>query len=1113
MSPVTSLKRGGGAGRDQFVPNFIVDAPAERDEFDGREPLAATMATALIGDPRLKFVGVIGEWGSGKSTVVEMLRRRLQAHAEPMLCFTYDAWLHQSDPPRRAFLEALVRFVREDPDLAEVMADADAWEETLQALHRQVEVTEVITRPELALSAKVLLPTLVFVPLGVKLLGDGVLAQAAQRDPWSIAMFCLGWGLALLPVLVGAGLYLAWRPWGDKTAKGFWTRHRTGYANQSILSVFANKPAEFKHEQKSKGPEPSTIEFQDMFRKIVAAVQTKSRRLVIILDNLDRVPDADRLVLWSTIRSFFLGADHAGRPLERRALPTVIIPADTDALSRLGGGHAGDARSAEAFSDKTFDLVFHVPPPVLSKWRAYLCAKLEAVFGDHVQAAWHHTIPVLYENAARLARSGGSTVRITPRSLNVFVNAIATHWLQWRDLDIPLETIAYFVLAKVGDQDDLHGAVQAAQAQLEAFDPQWNLGLAALYYGVPKPQAEELFMEQPILDAIRLNDTESFTRLSTLPAFDRYLLEILQTAGNGGNLGADPQAAARLLDGLAGVEAQATWRDHAWRLIRRALPVAIRGRTLDAEAIALTFKSASEPARQVLLGEVRGALSELQEVEVRPQLEAYRKVILVMQGQAQAMGLAVTPVMATSIPLFLDLLDDPGLEQACDWIDTKIASDQIVAQLARTFAGADQISDRSRAISALARREGRVFDWDPLLSSLNTGLRNHQSAWAAQCVKAWWSLIQARPTMIQLFLPVINDGALRNGLEILWRGEEQEAFIKAAALSIAQRGMLPDLSWDQVLRQEPELGVAIAEHLKAFADLEILEFQVRSNLWARERLIVRAIFTAWVEGRTLAPDEIDVVLDHWATYEDLLEENTRHRFWHRLNGMEGFHSALQRRDLEDVRGIAARVRAYEVEQGGGGDPKDAIARTVQHALAAVPEHAWASAVENGGDAYAFLEERPETVFPEALKQSLIGQAPRVLVSGNEQHRSRWFHLANRADAEQRAAMMRALKDAVALGSMPHDPATLVALGGTPLMDALALPTGEGSFLDAIVILLAQNFPGLIQLELHRHTVTNAILAAPLDQRQRLAATLDSLGDPSNESVQTLTWMRAALGEA
>lgn len=386
-----------------FIPKFILDAPAETDALNGRDRLASTIAETLVGDARIKFVGLIGEWGSGKSTVVSLLERKLKLRKDAdVLCFNYDVWLHQSDPPKRSFLEALVRFVREEPQLAPLREAAAGWEEELKALHLQVETSQVVTNPELAFSAKLILPTLFLVPLGVKLLGDGMLSLESQRDPAAATMFWMGWLLALGPAVVAAVLYVAWRPWSDKSAPifgknsaQFWLKHRGELAKQSILAVFANKPVEFKHEQKTKSPEPSTPQFQDMFRKIAAAVQTDQRRLLIVIDNLDRVPDPDRLALWSTVRSFFLGADHSGRPLTRDQLPTVLVPVDASALDRLSGmkdtaavpisdtllqiAPASRSTNAQAFADKTFDLVFHVPPPVLSKWHAYLRSRMKEV--------------------------------------------------------------------------------------------------------------------------------------------------------------------------------------------------------------------------------------------------------------------------------------------------------------------------------------------------------------------------------------------------------------------------------------------------------------------------------------------------------------------------------------------------------------------------------------------------------------------------------------------------------------------------------------------------------------------------------------------------------------
>lgn len=52
-----------------------------------------------------RIIGLEGKWGSGKSNVVENIKKHLDG--EGYHTFTYDAWGHQEDLQRRSILETL----------------------------------------------------------------------------------------------------------------------------------------------------------------------------------------------------------------------------------------------------------------------------------------------------------------------------------------------------------------------------------------------------------------------------------------------------------------------------------------------------------------------------------------------------------------------------------------------------------------------------------------------------------------------------------------------------------------------------------------------------------------------------------------------------------------------------------------------------------------------------------------------------------------------------------------------------------------------------------------------------------------------------------------------
>jgi hypothetical protein len=68
------------------------------------------MAQLIVSEDGGKVIGLEGEWGSGKSTVVRLLTDELPklATGRETRILVFDAWAHQGDPLRRTFLETVI---------------------------------------------------------------------------------------------------------------------------------------------------------------------------------------------------------------------------------------------------------------------------------------------------------------------------------------------------------------------------------------------------------------------------------------------------------------------------------------------------------------------------------------------------------------------------------------------------------------------------------------------------------------------------------------------------------------------------------------------------------------------------------------------------------------------------------------------------------------------------------------------------------------------------------------------------------------------------------------------------------------------------------------------
>ena len=190
----------------------------------------------------------------------------------------------------------------------------------------------------------------------------------------------------------------------------------------------------------SQSPDPTSVEFESVFRDLLdEALEPEDHKLLIVVDNLDRVEPSDALSIWSTLQTF-LGHKEYQRPdwIDRL---WVLIPYDDEAILRLldGSGPSANAKLATSFLDKTFQLRFRVPPLLLSNWREFLEEALQQAFPDHPEEDYHGVC------RAFATIGGPDTSAPTPRDLKTLVNQVGALHREWQD-KFPLSHLASYVL-------------------------------------------------------------------------------------------------------------------------------------------------------------------------------------------------------------------------------------------------------------------------------------------------------------------------------------------------------------------------------------------------------------------------------------------------------------------------------------------------------------------------------------------------------------------------------------------------------------------------------------------------------------------------------------------
>lgn len=497
---------------------LVEDTPAIEDAFGldtpcGPHDRVARAITDLIQsvEPGGKVIGLEGSWGSGKSTIVKFVSDRLEKQ-DSHVVITFDAWAHEGDPLRRVFLETLINNLIEKK-----WVDVDKWRKVLDEIanRRKVQTTRTIPNPTLL--GTLLAISLFAVPFGtaflLSALRDDIGLSPEQPVSWK---FVLGlFSIGPIIVLLGNALVLSFnRPWS-------WSRPITLHRIRR-LSSWAFLEGKMETETKTETVEsanPTSLEFEKYFGELMddAVGGDEKRKFVLVLDNLDRVDPKDALEIWSTLQTFVRERiSHVSSWYSRL---WVLVPYDPNGLRKLWSNRTRDNTDGidgdddyvgpQSFIDKSFQIRFQVPPPVLSNWRDYLYKLAEEALPEHDKEDFHSIYRVF-----ELCREQ-SEYTPTPRELKIYINQIGAIHRQWQH-EFPIEHVAYFVLrcrdARMFVQRLRQGDVPDIEALRWLVDGLKD-SLAGLVFNVPAISGRELLLAEPIYDALCSKNTEVLNSL------------------------------------------------------------------------------------------------------------------------------------------------------------------------------------------------------------------------------------------------------------------------------------------------------------------------------------------------------------------------------------------------------------------------------------------------------------------------------------------------------------------------------------------------------------------------------------------------------------------------
>jgi len=477
---------------------LISDEPASEDAFGGAYQRVATAISGLIrNEDGGKTIGLEGTWGSGKSTIVNLVRSDLEQNRD-FLVWVFNTQAHKGDPLRRSFLERLIDHLQRNWQL-----DKKKWAEKTEVLSHRRRTSNSNSTNSFSSFALWLGAALALIPIGTPLLAIGlglalkndVLAWSAWSDEAKVftgigIFLCMVWTLVVLLRVVSWAV-------GPKnnSAKAF--------------SLFSQRTDTTTQTESVENPDPTSVEFASMFRDLMHdCLDGNDRRLILVVDNLDRVERDDAHSIWSTLQIFF-DQNELGLTWLRRLW--IFLPYAQQGMNIFWDGQPESA----TFMDKQIQVRFSVPPRVISNWRQFLFDLLAQALPDHDQAEFSNVYRLYLQE---IEQRGDSP---SPRELKLYGNGIGALHRQWGD-EFPLAHLAYFYLLQRSAADIANHLRQGAlptQKALSVLEDDIKEHLAALWFNVAVPDAQELLLRMPIEQALENANPDSLRELSTSPGF------------------------------------------------------------------------------------------------------------------------------------------------------------------------------------------------------------------------------------------------------------------------------------------------------------------------------------------------------------------------------------------------------------------------------------------------------------------------------------------------------------------------------------------------------------------------------------------------------------------
>lgn len=400
------------------ILKFQSENPSGVDVFKGEshDRVAQAMHEYIECRSNHRVIGLDGEFGSGKSSILQMLEKKISLAGSNAKLWIFDCEQNYQGSIKSNFIElfteqvtSLLKELKRESDIAAVVKNRDI------ALGRHFSYTKD-TRSHISIWAVLLIVSGVLSPTFIR---DYLpqLRGSIELEWWKHTLYLTA---SLAPAIVLALAFFFNRK--DQPGKKRW----------NISSLLKGSSDDHISETIEVSKEVSPLDLKRALAKHLHAV--KENHFIIVIDNLDRLPRDVLRSVWSDLEIFTSVTDTENL--------SVIVPFCSTKVSKYLNGDGEQSYDAKDFIAKKFPVVFRTPPIITSGWKDAFRTLWHQSFGKN-DVADADACSVILQRHSPMA--GGL---VTPRLQKRFINDIATTLLVTADKPSVVCVAAYIAICK-----------------------------------------------------------------------------------------------------------------------------------------------------------------------------------------------------------------------------------------------------------------------------------------------------------------------------------------------------------------------------------------------------------------------------------------------------------------------------------------------------------------------------------------------------------------------------------------------------------------------------------------------------------------------------------------